>query len=558
MKMIKRAVKVSVITIGVAGSSVFAQSLNDAKKAIDAEQYQKAKGILKGLIAAQPNEADNYFFLGNVYLETDYADSAKAVYTKGAGVDAKSGLNLVGLGALDLESGNAGAAKANFDKAVAFATKKDNDPYLYVGKAYLSASKPDYATALTYLEKAKAMDEKDAEVYLALGDAYRGLKKNSEAYGAYGTAYDLNKSLLRSKVELGIVTKRAKAFKEATDEFNKVLATDPNYAPAYRELAETYLEWSWNASAAEKQGLVTKAVENYKKYLDMTDRSLDSRLRYADFLVFARDYKTLEQESAALTQSAQANPRVYRYLGISAFENGNFPASAQAYKDFFSKVEEKRVIPLDYAYLGKAQYKTGDAQALANLSKAVDLDSTIAEEVVPLAAAAFKEKKYNEAAQLYALAVQGPKATLEQRYYVGFSHYWDYATKSQAGQNPDIKILTNADSAFSYVNKYAPTFASAYLYRARTNRLIDEKQNGETVKGLSAPYYEKFIEVVGAKPENLTDAKNKKDLVEAYNNLGAYYIKSDSNKAKGYFQKTLALDPANQYATEVMKSLASQ
>ena len=49
-----------------------AQSLNDARKAIDEEQYAKAKGILENLIQKQPKKGDNYFYLGQIYLKNDY------------------------------------------------------------------------------------------------------------------------------------------------------------------------------------------------------------------------------------------------------------------------------------------------------------------------------------------------------------------------------------------------------------------------------------------------------------------------------------------------------
>jgi hypothetical protein len=41
MKILKKAITLNVGLV-LMGSAVFAQNLNDAKKAIDAEQYQKA------------------------------------------------------------------------------------------------------------------------------------------------------------------------------------------------------------------------------------------------------------------------------------------------------------------------------------------------------------------------------------------------------------------------------------------------------------------------------------------------------------------------------------
>ncbi|NNU34390.1 hypothetical protein HK413_10025 [Mucilaginibacter sp. S1162] len=60
MKMISKIAKVAIGLVFI-GSAVFGQSLADAKKAIDAEQYQKAKGMLKNLTVTQPTVDENFF-----------------------------------------------------------------------------------------------------------------------------------------------------------------------------------------------------------------------------------------------------------------------------------------------------------------------------------------------------------------------------------------------------------------------------------------------------------------------------------------------------------------
>ena len=82
MEMMKKVFKAGLMLV-LLGSSVFAQSLTDARKSIDAEQYQKAKSQLKSLISMQPTLGESYFFLGQVYLKTDYDDSAKVVFEEG-------------------------------------------------------------------------------------------------------------------------------------------------------------------------------------------------------------------------------------------------------------------------------------------------------------------------------------------------------------------------------------------------------------------------------------------------------------------------------------------
>jgi tetratricopeptide (TPR) repeat protein len=553
MELLKKAFQAGLLA-SIVGSTAFAQNLNDAKKAIDAEQYQQAKSTLKKLIAAQPNVAENYFYLGNVYLKNDYIDSAKAVFTQGTSANAQGALNYVGLGAVELANNNASAAKVNFDKAISLTSKKDNDPYIFAAKALIAADKPDYETAIAYLEKAKAIDQKDAEVYLALGDAYRGQKRNSDAYSAYRAATDLDKNLLRANIELGVLNKRSKAFNESIEVFKAIIAANPNYGPAYRELAETNLNWSFGAPEAEKNARLQEAIANYKKYLDLTDKSVDSRVRYSDFLVYAGDWKALEQEAQEMLKQDQTNPRIYRYLGVSAFENGNYQTSVDALNNFISKVEPRRVISLDYLYLGKAQMKVSNPDYASNFAKAVEKDSSIAGQFSTIAYDVLKEKKYGDAAKLYELALKAPASpsTVTNYFYLGYANYYDYVSKKPEERAAARESLVKADSAFSKVNTITPDYAPGYLYRARVNKFLDNDKNP---KGLAVPYYEKYIELLAVKPENLTDPKNKRDLADAYNNIGASYLQSNPVKAKEYFNKTLSLDPGNSYASDVIKQL---
>ncbi len=194
------------IAIGTAfiASSVSAQSLDDAKRAIDAEQYQKAKSMLKNLTATQADKDENFFFLGWVYLKQDYADSAKTIFNKGIAVNNKSALNYAGLGAVAHEQKDNAGASSNFNLAITLAGKSSK-PYLYVGLSYLlplngtnvGAKGPivapaDADAAIAVLNKGKVVNPKDADILVALGDAYRSQLKSNEAYDNYSTALTLD------------------------------------------------------------------------------------------------------------------------------------------------------------------------------------------------------------------------------------------------------------------------------------------------------------------------------------------------------------------------------
>jgi len=561
MKMTKKAITLS-LGLVVMGSATFAQSLADAKKAIDAEQYQKATSMLKALVKSSA-KAENFYSLGDVYLQRDYIDSARAAFTQGVTADTKNPLNYVGLGHADLIGNNAASAKTNFDKAIEVASKKDYTPYLYIGKSYLALDKPDFAAALPNLQKADELDDKDKdpETFLALGDYFALQRKNSEALQNYMRALSINQTLQRATVQIGRMYKESRAFADAETELKNVTAADANYGPAYRELAELYMQWA----NQEPQNFAAKAAEaltSYKKYLELTDNSYESRLRYAQFLFYAKDFQTLEKETTELAAMSPADGKnifVSRLRGYSAFENKNYPQSLQYMNDFFAQMKDTtRLISDDYLYLGKAQLQAKeDSLALKNIMKAVQMDSTKVEALADVAKSFYDAKDFQRAVSTYALVNKlnpSGKGSAYNFFYHGVASYYYYGAQMKANAKPSRDILVQADSSFATLAKLAPSTIDAYLWRGRVNTFLDS--DTEPV-GLQLPYYQQYIDSAEAHVDKQTPAI-KKSMTEAYNNIAGFALyKNDKDKAKLYWDKTLVVDPANAKALEGIKSLTA-
>jgi len=552
MKMINKAA-MTISGLAILSSSVFAQSLADAKKALDAEQYQKAETMLKNLTQTQATNAENYFYLGWLYIKTDYPDSAKATFTRGISANPKSALNYAGLGAVDRLDKNAASAKSNFDKATAAIDKKDTEPYVYIGKAYLLAPNPDANAAIQVLQRGIASNPKDKnpELYAALGDAYRSQLKNTNAYENYSQALAINPKMVSAMVATGVIWKQANNFEDSEKEYRRALAIDPNYGPAYRELAETYLRWGNNSKRADAPQKYTQAVDFYKKYLDLTDRSIDSRMRYADFLVYAQDYKGLEQEANDIARLAPKNNlKVYRYLGYAAYENKNYPAGLEALNKFMSQADQKRIIPLDYLYLGKLQIASGqDSTGLNNIRKALKLDTAQVEAYGEIAKSLYNQKKYAEAGDAYKTFIaKSRQVTLNDYLREGVSYYNafrdQYYSTATPKPVPDTSLLTKADTAFSYIQHHASApQAAVALYQARAKDFKEPDRN--TTMGYAKPYFEQYIQLLTAKGA-VADA-DKVFLAQAYAYLGTYYEykEKDAAKAAENFTKARENDPTN-------------
>lgn len=136
-----------------------------------------------------------------------------------------------------------------------------------------------------------------------------------------------------------------------------------------------------------------------KKYLDLTDKSFDSRLRYAQFLVYAGDFVTLGQEVATLTSPDPNNPKTFvvkRMQAYSAIENKNYTNGVKYMNELFGRTQDAaRIVGSDYLYLGVAQKNTGnDSLALINISKAVKLDSTKVDTLAAMALKYFGAKTF--------------------------------------------------------------------------------------------------------------------------------------------------------------------
>ncbi|HQZ24458.1 MAG TPA: tetratricopeptide repeat protein [Flavobacterium sp.] len=536
----------------------FAQDVNQARKAVDAEQYEKAKSILKSIIKVNPIDGRANFILGNVYLIQTVTDSAKISFQRGLAGTEGSRLNYIGLGTIDLDNGNTTAAEANFALALKDTKKKDIEELVAIGRAYTYSNKPNYKKAIEYLNKAKAINPNDALAQLAIGDAYYGDKNQNEAYAAYRNAFQFDPTLLRAKMQLGVLLKGAKSYDEAIKSFNEVIAINPSYGPVYRELAETYYKWGRNKPSKSTEYMQT-AITYYEKYLGLTDHSLHSRMRHADFLVLVKDYKALEAEANKMIEMDKVNPRIFRYLGYSAYENGNADLAIKSLESFIANPVNK-VIAKDYLYLGTAKFKKGLAadgltidpalfdSGMADIRKAIEIEPLIIEDLNEVGKKLFALKLYKEATSVFEFGTSNTeyKNYIEDNIYYGLSIYY---ANNKKDLTPNPIDLQKADLAFDKVIVASPSYQDAYLYRARTNSLIGNDE-------MTIKYYETYIAKITEKgPEELAKPTTTKKVVESYNNIAASYANTDKGKAIEFLTKTLSIDPTNPYATESLAKL---
>ena len=609
----------SLLLAGTVGT-VSAQSLKDARAAIEAENYGKAKTILQKLVSKQPKNGDNYFYLGQIYLVNDRADSAAAIFNQGLTNDPKATINNVGLGYVDLMKKDKAGAESKFALATAKLGKKDYEPLLEIGRAYINTPEPDYAKALEYLTQAKEKNKKDIAIPLALGDAYRGLKEGSLAYTSYGEAMDIDPNSVQAKVGQAVIVRGAQAYDEAVTQLEAVAAETPTYAPTYRELAETYYQWSKAPGTSDEKyvELNKKGVEQYKKYLEVAgDNTLEAKIRYADFLVYARQYDELKTVSEELAKNPDVDPKIYRYLGYIAFQSAKDYPKAMEYLDLmFSKMEKDRVIPLDYMYLGMSQIAANSPKAaaptaaagadstatavdsattavdsttvvtapvltpeneaniqkgIANIKKAIEGDKELLAEVAELAFAKYQDQELQTAASLFELVAQykdNPTYLYDANYYAGEAYYQIGAKEEAASKNAEgvmvdqeqkNKAIETLQKSITYLTVIETTdnkeAQDKYLINALYYKAFAAltADNLEQPKGDFVPAFQKLIDTINQRG---AQEKNKNYLIDAYTYIGLYHLlKAENPQAKTNFQKVIELDPANEAVQGYLEAL---
>jgi len=571
----------------LACTNINAQSLNDAMRLTDNEQYEAATAAFRQLIEKEPANATNYYYFGENYLLSDIPDSALLMFEQGIKADpanplpqighAKYLLNMHSVAEMkrnsNISNDDYQKVKANYDKLVqktpedeahlneikAKVTEADalyqkavdnvkaanlllDETVLKAGPknvqvlteaadALIHFKNKDLDKAKGYLDKAAAVQPKNSEIKILYGDLNSVLNNGTLAADYYNQALDLNPKSVKAIVNKARLYMGSKNFDGAAEEFKNAIKIDDAFAPAHRELGECYY----------RLGKLEDAKAEYKKYLELSKNNCSARMRYASFLYLSHDYSGALQEIGQLRNNCDVNnARLLRVNAYSLYETKDSAKALAAAQKLFEKVPEENLVSQDYEYGGKIYIMNNlDSLGVDMLRKAYLMDNNRCDLLTEIYKGYDKMKKYAEAAQVMLEKIQTCKGTTVTDYFnLGRSYF--FSTN-----------YLSADSAFAKVNELSPKYASGFLWRAKANSFIDSSMT----LGLAKPHYEKYIEVATTDTAGAT--KYKSGLIEAYRYMAAYYVKVDKNlkTTLDFVNKALELDPDNQEFKEWKKSL---
>ncbi|MFN8310293.1 MAG: tetratricopeptide repeat protein [Chitinophagales bacterium] len=522
--MRNKLLKVVVLAQLISATAIAQIPYEEGKKALEGENYFRAKNKLLTAMNEGFDRNLTAYYLGNTYLQLDETDSAK-MYYRMLGANNNTAMGYLARGRLALLDGDKTKAKELFEQA-AITSKMKNSEILYqIGNAWFRPTISDLNEAIRNFEDAYKLDNKNSVNMLALGDAYLENNEGGKAMSKYESAAEVNTKLTTAFIKIGRLNVRARTYDDAIIAYNKAINLEPENPIAHKELGESYF-------LSKKYDL---AKIEFRKYIDLNKEDADAKTRFISFLFANKEYDQVATEAAKMLEEDPNNYILMRALAYANFELKRYKEGLDYSKRFWTSAPSAKVRPLDYVYASKLANVNGDtAMALKYFAIALANDTNNGDLLSDYAKVLMNTNRFAEAAATYQKKINRFNGTSLDYYYLGRSLM-------------KLKNYALADSAFAVFVSKNPTSPDGFVQRAKANSMIDP----EMKSGAAKPFYEKFIELAGADPE-----RNKRNLIEAYDYLGAYFLnKNDKGSARGYLNKALELDPADGIAVELSKGL---
>lgn len=332
--------------------------LDQARAAIDRNDFQAALDPLKKFIAEKDDFAYAHFQLGYVYTALKQPKEARAEYEKAVSLDPKMSEAQLNLGILLLES-DPRAAVAPFTKAVDLLATQSRPRFL-LGIAQERSG--DFKSAAQSFEAAIALDPKDLDTTLHLAQLYLSEKRPADAEKRFRSALELQPNLPAALLGLA-QSLGAQKKPEAAEAFQNYLKTQPDSPAAKENLARSLVAKN---QFDEAEALLPPSQPNVAPSLDSLQIRADIQIGQKKWdaaaitlkqaIVLApqdakmhgglgrvylqlRDFKNAELELKNAIRIDNANIAYWKDLSTTYYLAGNYPGTL-AVLDVVAKAEK--------------------------------------------------------------------------------------------------------------------------------------------------------------------------------------------------------------------------
>ncbi len=521
----RRFLSVIVALVLLTNVAISQSDITQGIKLIANENYGDATKFFESVSVKEPKNGIPIYYLGKIQYALEDYSGASSLFDKAALLDKKCYLCQIGQAQILLDNGKSAEA----DKimlSVEKACKKNAAGMAAIGDGYLFSKNPNYAKAITYLSKSRDMDPKVGSTWAHLGDSYNSSGENGNAMSSYEVAVQKDKTNVEALVSMGKIWRASKNMELAVQNLEEAVKLDPTYAPAYKELIETYIRM-------ERYSKVTPLLE---KYIPLAGSDEQAKVRLVKFLCFqAKDYERAISEGETLKKTSK-DYTINRWMAWSFIELKRYEEGYTAMKQFIADDSlldplKRKVVMIDYDYLAKAALNTNRIdEALEIYQKLFKQDPTKAVEVyTSLAKTYFETKNYEKAAEYYNKRDSIKELNNAELYRLAQSYI---QIKNFAAGEKSLRKYISIDTSF----------VPAFYLLARTVA----NQDPDRLTWAAIPEYQKYLQVANAQTDK---SKFVKNMIDAYMYVGVGLVqKEDLAGAKAAFDNILLLDPANEEA----------
>jgi len=470
-------------------TAVFAQAeLERGRDLLNQGKTKEAIAALRPFVESNPRSADAWLLLGEAYFKVSNLDSAKLAGDKAISLD-ESNVNAYLLVAK--------AAKGQKDITGAYnalksgLAEKKNDIKLLTQLGFLLLEADSVDQAIIALSKAKEADPNSAVVYKGLGDAYSRQGVVPFAITQYEKSIELDSTRADVHNSLAKLYYKERRYNDAARELKRVAMIDTTNPQALRELVRMYM--------VSRPKLYTDALEVLKLYIQRFPNADDMWPAYAEALYYTGQYAEAIKAAQRALKKDPKNGDVLRFLASSQSRLKQYKESVSSYSTLRSidtlKLGDLIELAEDYSELKM------DTLTLQTYQEIVKIKPDLKAVYINMGTIYMSWKRWESASVMFQKAF-----TLDSTHYSAFVNYG--LCEMVLGQFDSARVT------FRYVTSRLPEYAPAHMYLAQS--LVSVDSLAEARKE-----YETWIKLI---PQN-EEAKNKRELGEAYRNIGASYLK---------------------------------
>jgi len=492
---------------------------------------------LQKAIQLNQNYSDAYLSMGMIQMEAQQWQEAEANLKKAVNLAPKSGDTLLALGNFYQSRGRYPEAEQTYRQAIQIAPG-DPNPRVALASLFLAENKNGQAEEL--LRQSRRDFPNNSLGYRLLGDFYWRTGQFDKAeveYAELHREHPKDPIVIGNYIELLIVTNHLEDARKLNDEMlhdqpssldaqlrkariqtlsglpndavntlQAVLKTDPDNGFAHNELGNAFSQLG-NSSRAEAE---------WREAIRLRPDLVDAHRSLAQAAIRNNDDGLLQQQADQIVNLLPASPEGYLLRAMAELDHQQLNAAEQSIK---TSIEKESNNPPAYVQLGRIRMaQNRPAEAEKAYQQALSLDPNSSDALGGLANVYLTQKQPDKA--LAAINTQVAKDPNNSNFHTMLGMLLKDEKKDSSGAEVEFRkaVELNKNNVAAYVQLG-----------------ILAAERGDPDGALSA---------------YLDGAKNNPTSVDCYYRAGNIYeSKKNWDKAKEMYQKVLAIEPENGYAS---------